>query len=446
MESYKLYWDMALKELQVSVSPISYNTYIVNLKPIDVIGTKLILATVSETFASEVAARLHDKIREALKRTNTGLTDIELYVGDSKIDYLKRKGYSSSEEIGRVFADGNVYDNKGVAVDKIYGDGYSFYNSVVGKILPLGNVSTDAGDKAGFINYDGTIVDRFGKVLGKADTEGRWFSDKGEYLGALVKTGAAIGYDGSYIGYVLKNGIVVNQQGQTVAYENGSGLVFDSNHKVLGERIEELPVVDLFGVYRGYINALGELMDLNGSFVTFVLPGGITDKNLSVLKRGTVIDFAGNIIGSVLPDGTVVNTKNVIIGSAYPDGKVSNDEGRIIGEIVSGDIAINNQDKIMGFVSFDGTIKNSDGGLVGKALSSGLAVDNQNNVVGTIYKIGTAILSGDGQYLGYLNSKAKVVSVDGKEIGYLKSNGSFINLDKQVAGYALQEVAQNRRN
>lgn len=91
---------MALKELQVSVSPISYNTYIVNLKPVDVIGSKLILATESETFASEVATRLHDKIREALKRTNTGLTDIELYVGDNKEDYLKRKGYvSPSDEI-----------------------------------------------------------------------------------------------------------------------------------------------------------------------------------------------------------------------------------------------------------------------------------------------------------------------------------------------------------
>ena len=100
MESYKLYWDMALKELQVSVSPISYNTYIVNLKPVDVVGTKIILATESETFASEVATRLHDKIRSALKRTNTGLTDIELYVGDNKEDYLKRKGYTSpSDEI-----------------------------------------------------------------------------------------------------------------------------------------------------------------------------------------------------------------------------------------------------------------------------------------------------------------------------------------------------------
>ena len=98
MESYELYWDMALKELEITVSPIAYRTYIVNLKPIDVIGTKLVLSTQSEVFASEVANRLHDKIVSALKRTNTGITNIELYVGDSKEDYLSRKGFSSSSD------------------------------------------------------------------------------------------------------------------------------------------------------------------------------------------------------------------------------------------------------------------------------------------------------------------------------------------------------------
>ena len=91
---------MALKELEITVSPIAYRTYIVNLKPIDVIGTKLVLSTQSEVFASEVANRLHDKIVNALKRTNTGITNIELYVGNSKEDYLSRKGFSSiSDEI-----------------------------------------------------------------------------------------------------------------------------------------------------------------------------------------------------------------------------------------------------------------------------------------------------------------------------------------------------------
>lgn len=98
MESHKFYWDMALTELEKLVSPISYTTYIVNLKPIDVVGSKLILSTESETFASEVASRLHNKIKDALKRTGTGITDVELYVGDSKEDYLKIKGYTTSAD------------------------------------------------------------------------------------------------------------------------------------------------------------------------------------------------------------------------------------------------------------------------------------------------------------------------------------------------------------
>ncbi len=100
MEGYEIFWEKALEELQTTVSPISYSTYIAQLKPIDIVGTKLVLATKSELFASEVAKRLLDKIIDALKHTGTGITDIELCVGDSKEDYLAKKGYSvQSEEV-----------------------------------------------------------------------------------------------------------------------------------------------------------------------------------------------------------------------------------------------------------------------------------------------------------------------------------------------------------
>ena len=83
MESYEILWDKALKELQSTVSAISYSTYIEQLKPIDLINKKLILATKTEIFASEVASRLLDKIRAALRTADTGITDIELCVGDT---------------------------------------------------------------------------------------------------------------------------------------------------------------------------------------------------------------------------------------------------------------------------------------------------------------------------------------------------------------------------
>lgn len=92
MENYEIIWQRALAQLKVTVSTIAYSTYIEQLKPIDVVGTKLVLSTKSELFASEVAKRLLDKIRDALAATNTGVTDIKLYVEGKESDYLEGKG------------------------------------------------------------------------------------------------------------------------------------------------------------------------------------------------------------------------------------------------------------------------------------------------------------------------------------------------------------------
>ena len=92
MENYEIVWQRALTQLKVTVSTIAYSTYIEQLKPIDVVGTKLVLSTKSELFASEVAKRLLDKIRDALAATNTGVTDIKLYVEGKEADYLEDKG------------------------------------------------------------------------------------------------------------------------------------------------------------------------------------------------------------------------------------------------------------------------------------------------------------------------------------------------------------------
>lgn len=92
MENYEIVWQRALTQLKVTVSTIAYSTYIEQLKPIDVVGTKLVLSTKSELFASEVAKRLLDKIRDALAATNTGVTDIKLYVEGKEADYLEGKG------------------------------------------------------------------------------------------------------------------------------------------------------------------------------------------------------------------------------------------------------------------------------------------------------------------------------------------------------------------
>jgi len=98
MESYEILWKKVLEELEKTVSAISFTTYIEQLKPIDIIGTKIILTTKTEMFASEVASRLLDKIRTALVTADTGLTDIELRVGNSREDILKKLGCNNDKE------------------------------------------------------------------------------------------------------------------------------------------------------------------------------------------------------------------------------------------------------------------------------------------------------------------------------------------------------------
>ena len=91
MESYEILWKTALPEIENTVSAISYDTYISNLVPVDVVGTKLILITDNELFAN-VANSVHlgQKIRTALLKSNSEITDFEVLVAKSREEYLSR--------------------------------------------------------------------------------------------------------------------------------------------------------------------------------------------------------------------------------------------------------------------------------------------------------------------------------------------------------------------
>ena len=239
---------------------------------------------------------------------------------------------------------------------------------------------------------------------------------------------------------------MVNLDGQASGTSSHDAKVLNNEGKVVGEVIPESVMIDIWGNYSGFLNALGDVSNLRGDVVTAILPGGSTDGSLNILRRGSVIDFSGNVIGVVAPDGGVVNSANVVIGKVLSDGNVLSISGKLIGEVVAGDIVIGNNDKVVGYVNFDGKIKSSDGKIIGKVLSGGLAVDDHNGLLGKIYKIGATVLGNDGSYKGRLGYDGAVIDAEGQNIGQVKSNGSFIDLDKKVSGYVLQEVAKNRRN
>ena len=97
MEGYEIIWKQTLVELQKTVRPITYSTYVEQLKPVDTDGRKLVLVTPSKLFAAQ-SAKIADKICDALKAAETGLTDVKIYVGDNKNDYLNQRVYEVERE------------------------------------------------------------------------------------------------------------------------------------------------------------------------------------------------------------------------------------------------------------------------------------------------------------------------------------------------------------
>ena len=359
--------------------------------------------------------------------------------------------------MGHLFPDGNVYDAEGEVVDRIKGAGIGLYGETPGKFLETGYVVDMDGQPLGFINYDLNIISTTGNIIGKSDAKGRFFDETGRQLGGIVHQGGVRGYNGAYLGYVVASGDVVeleddNEDGDGNPYRRGdiTGRIIPDGHivrdgRLVGEVLPESAMVDLFGSYIGYSNAHGVVVSADNTEIAALLPGGVTNNNISAMPKGLVIDFGGHIIGEILPDGRFMNVQKVISGNVMADGKVVSSEGRLLGEVVSGDIVIGNDDKVKGFIGFDGKVYRS-GSAIGKLLTDGLAVDNQNNILGHVYNIGNTVLSNNGDYAGRLAANGKVVENINKEIGFMKSNGSFIDADKNVAGYLLPEVAKNRRN
>lgn len=103
MESYEILWKTTLPELEKTVSSISYDTYITQLTPVDVVGNKIVLCTQSKLFADTVSANMRGKICEALKKSNSEVSDFTIVVADGREDYIAKfaeETFNSAETHG----------------------------------------------------------------------------------------------------------------------------------------------------------------------------------------------------------------------------------------------------------------------------------------------------------------------------------------------------------
>ena len=77
-------WKQISERVQNLISPISYNTYIKTLEPVDILGRVLVLKAETPLGASTIMKKHAEKIRDAMSKCDLGVKDFRLVVDGSE--------------------------------------------------------------------------------------------------------------------------------------------------------------------------------------------------------------------------------------------------------------------------------------------------------------------------------------------------------------------------
>lgn len=76
-------WKQISERVQNLISPVSYDSFIRPLEPIDISGRKIVLKAATDMAANVVMNKHADKLREAIVKCDQGINDFRLYVEGS---------------------------------------------------------------------------------------------------------------------------------------------------------------------------------------------------------------------------------------------------------------------------------------------------------------------------------------------------------------------------
>lgn len=87
-------WKQVSERIQNLVSPISYNTYIKTLEPVDIMGRVLVLKAETPLGANTIMKKHAEKIRDAMAKCDLGVKDFRLVVDGSEEFSLEQEDES----------------------------------------------------------------------------------------------------------------------------------------------------------------------------------------------------------------------------------------------------------------------------------------------------------------------------------------------------------------
>lgn len=347
---------------------------------------------------------------------------------------------SSGRVIGRLISDGTVVDVNDKLVGLPMADGSVVGLSdgrIIGSVMPWSVVLNMSSKAIGATQLNGTVVSADNQLIGRILPGGLVVNDNGAIVGGTVVKGLGIGRSCGALGKVGDNGKIYNAFDQQVGYTTISGMVLDMSGISVGSVVREGLVIDSAGQVTAFMNSEGKAVTKEGDLIGCINPDGSVSSGLeivgSVMPRGRVIGYEGNVLGLVLPNGAVVSPTGEAVGSVMVSGYAKDLNDKIIGAVIPKGTAVAPGCVLLGVIDLNGQVLNAQGVLVGFINPDKKVLNKAGEVIGGVTSTGS-VTDMNGKFLGYVRLDGKVVDKTGNVIGCVNPDGTVVNEKGELIG------------
>lgn len=282
-----------------------------------------------------------------------------------------------------------------------------------------GAVRNPAGRVAGKVVDGGLVIDNSGLPVGETSGYKAVVDGDCALLGVVTPQGDIRNYRETFIGRMLWNGQAVLETGAVIGYQVIPGSVIDFNGNIQGTISPSGQVTAYGGELLGCIDKRGKLRNADGEIIA-----GQTEFY-------PVMNVNGIFIGRTVLDGTVVNEANEFIGYMQPNDNVNSKTGVPVGQLFKYRFAFDNDNNFLGRVGSDARVFNAKNEEVGKVEFGGAVLKDGKNIGYALYDM--YVYDNDANVIGYITRDGNVLTVNGRKLGRI-DKGFLINGENKVAG------------
>ena len=254
-EQFEILWDKIRERAQKLISPMSFETFIAGLEPVDVINKRIFLKASTEFAADTIMQRHAEKLREAVVSADVGLVNFALIV-DGSDEYVLDEAPDALEEVRIELDKRFTFDS--FVVGENFNPLYIYGGSGLGKTHLLQAIANEIGEKKPTLRVLYTTSEKF----------------LNEYVDSIMDSKRG---DGREASARFRN-----------RYRNVDVLLIDDIQSWAGKR----------GVQEEFFNTFNELYSQNKQIV---ISSDCHAKELTTLEERLRTRFEGGLIADIQP-------------------------------------------------------------------------------------------------------------------------------------------------